>query len=42
MMIMIMIIITSIIVVVIIIIITIPFHECENLLTPLWRVQQGI
>ncbi len=42
MMIMIMIIITSIIVVIIIIIIIIPFHECENLLTPLWRVQQGI
>jgi hypothetical protein len=41
-MIMIMIIITSIIVVIIIIIIIIPFHECENLLTPLWRVQQGI
>jgi len=41
MMIMIIIIIT-IIIVVIIIIITIPFHECENLLTPLWRVQQGI
>ncbi len=41
-MIMIIIIITSIIVVIIIIIIIIPFHECENLLTPLWRVQQGI